>query len=128
MESNPTARAANCINKALGAESIIRTGRSKSTDTGKTQSVYYPLAKLGPGNSARMVAQSSVFTKMHVSCIAVEDVPGDNDAKHGHVWKIIIPVNAKLAISRGLDILGFNEFLLFPELETLAGQTRGLFK
>ena len=65
---------------------------------------------------------------MHFSRTAVENVPGNSDASQGHVWKIIIPGDAKLEIQRELAILGFNEFLLFPELETLASQTRRLFK
>lgn len=81
-----------------------------------------PVAAIGPRNSTRMIAQSGTFTIMHSKRVAIEDVP-DGD----HVWRLVIPAAQKTELRAELKLLGFNEFLLFPELETLAMYTREMF-
>lgn len=82
-----------------------------------------PVAAIGPRNSTRMIAQSGTFTIMHRQRMAVEDVPGQE-----HVWRLVIPAAQKSNLRSELRLLGFNEFLLFPELETLALHTREMFR
>ena len=82
-----------------------------------------PVAAIGPRNSARMVAQSGTFTIMHSHRIAVEDVTDQT-----HVWRLVIPAVQKSRLQDELRLLGFNKFLLFPELETLALHTREMFQ
>jgi hypothetical protein len=82
-----------------------------------------PVAAIGPRNSTRMIAQSGTFTIMHSQRMAVEDVPGQD-----HVWRLVIPAGQKASLRAELRLLGFNEFLLFPELETLAMHTREMFR
>ena len=82
-----------------------------------------PVAAIGPRNSTRMIAQSGTFTIMHHQRVAVEDVP-DQD----HVWRLVVPAAQKSNLHAELRLLGFNEFLLFPELETLAMHTRDMFR
>lgn len=82
-----------------------------------------PIAGIGPRNSRRMIAQSGTFTIMHRQRIAVEDV-----AEKDHIWRLIVPTGQKENLRAELRLLGFNEFLLFPELETLALHTREIFQ
>jgi len=82
-----------------------------------------PVAAIGPRNSTRMIAQSGTFTIMHGHRMGVEDVP-DQD----HVWRLVIPAGQKANLRAELRLLGFNEFLLFPDLETLAMHTREMFR
>jgi hypothetical protein len=82
-----------------------------------------PVAAIGPRNSRRMIAQSGTFTIMHNQRVAIEDV-GNRD----HVWRLVIPAAQKENLRSELRLLGFNEFLLFPELETLAMHTREMFR
>lgn len=82
-----------------------------------------PVAAIGPRNSTRMIAQSGTFTIMHSQRMAVEDVPGQN-----HVWRLVIPAAQKVNLRSELRLLGFNKFMLFPDLETLALHTREMFQ
>lgn len=82
-----------------------------------------PVAAIGPRNSTRMIAQSGTFTIMHSQRMAVEEVQ-----EQDHVWRLVIPAAQKENLRAELRLLGFNEFLLFPELETLAMHTREMFQ
>lgn len=82
-----------------------------------------PVAGIGPRNSRRMIAQSGTFTITHKSATAIESV-GDTD----HIWRFIVPANQKADLRNELRLIGFNEFLLFPDLETLALHTREMFQ
>jgi hypothetical protein len=82
-----------------------------------------PIAAIGPRNSRRMIAQSGTFTIMHHQILPVEEV-GDKK----HVWRLIIPAAEKAALRKELKLLGFNEFMLFPDLETLAIHTQDLLQ
>lgn len=82
-----------------------------------------PIAAIGPRNSRRMIAQSGTFTIMHRQLLPVEDV-----ADRSHVWRLIVPAAEKAALRHELKLLGFNEFMLFPDLETLAIHTQDLLQ
>lgn len=81
----------------------------------------HPIAAIGPRNSRRMIAQSRTFTIMHGTITAVEDV-----ADKKHVWRLIIPAAEKQALRKELKLIGFNEFMLFPDLETISIHTKDL--
>lgn len=83
----------------------------------------FPVAAIGPRNSRRMIAQSGTFTIMHRACMGIEEV---DDASH--VWRLIIPAAQKANLRAELRLIGFNDFLLFPDLETLALHTRDMFQ
>lgn len=79
-----------------------------------------PVAAIGPRNSARMVAQSGTFTVIHAEPIAIEDV-GDGS----HIWRLIIPKEAKSEIRNELRLLGVTEHSLFPDLDRVAALAKG---
>ena len=82
-----------------------------------------PVAAIGPRNSRRMIAQSGTFTIAHKNSEPIEAV-GDSS----HVWRFMIPAEYKDNLRRELRLVGFNEFLLFPDLETLALHTQELLQ
>ena len=85
--------------------------------------VLLPVAGIGPRNSARMVAQSGTFTIIHADPQAIEDVEGG-----AHVWRFIIPGENKSSLRDDLRLIGFNEFMLFPDLERVALYTKELLE
>ena len=85
--------------------------------------VMKPVAGIGPRNSARMVAQSGTFTIIHAEPEAVEDV-----ADGQFVWRLVVPAAKKAELRRDLRLIGFNEFMLFPDLERVALHTRELLE
>ena len=85
--------------------------------------VLYPVAGIGPRNSARMVAQSGTFTIIHAEAKPIEDV-----SDQSHVWRFIVPANAKESLQAELKLIGFNELMLFPDLERVALHTREFLK
>lgn len=81
------------------------------------KSKLFPMAAIAVRNSARMQAQLGVFTISHRENIYIETV-GDETVKT-HIWRLIIPSNAKRNIYNELLLLGYSRFQLFPELESL---------
>jgi hypothetical protein len=75
-----------------------------------------PMAAIAPRNSPRMQAQQGVFTITHRDNTYIEDIAGQTD----HVWRYDIPADCKGVLKRELQLLGYNEFRLFPELDKLA--------
>lgn len=90
-------------------ETIAREHRSR----------LFPMAAIAPRNSPRMQAQQGVFTISHRENTPIEDV-GAPGAARDHVWRYIIPAEAKVSLLQELRILGFSRFQLFPELDSLA--------
>jgi len=82
-----------------------------------------PVAAIGPRNSRRMIAQSGTFTIMHHKRVGIEEVDDAN-----HLWRLIIPAAQKLNLRAELRLIGFSDFLLFPDLETLALHTKEMFQ
>lgn len=87
------------------------------------QAPNFPVAAIGPRNSPRMVAQAGVFTITHAEPTAIEEVGDAN-----HVWRMIIPANAKVSLRRELSLLGISEELLFPDLDRVAQAAAELLK
>lgn len=85
--------------------------------------VLLPVAAIGPRNSARMVAQSATFTIIHADRNPIEEIQDGS-----HIWRFIVPAAAKTRLREDLRIMGFNEFLLFPDLERLALYTKELLQ
>lgn len=104
------------IDKAVDSYLPDRVGEDQGAE-------MKPIAAIGPRNSTRMIAQSGTFTIMHRQRLAVEDVEDQQ-----HVWRLVIPADQKANLRSELRLLGFTEFLLFPELETLAMHTREMFR
>ncbi len=85
--------------------------------------VLLPIAAIGPRNSARMVAQSGTFTIIHENPDSIEKV-GDES----HIWRLVVPVASKEHLRSELKLLGFNELMLFPDLERVALHTKELLE
>lgn len=83
------------------------------------RSMLFPVAAIAPRNSTRMQAQQGVFTISHRENTPIEDV-GAPGASRDHVWRYVIPAEAKMVLRQELKILGFSRFQLFPELDSLA--------
>jgi len=79
-------------------------------------STLNPVAAIGPRNSARMVAQSGTFTVIHAEPLAIEEVGERQD----HIWKIVIPAEARSLLRSELSLLGVHEHTLFPDLDRVA--------
>lgn len=74
-----------------------------------------PVAAIGPRNSPRMAAQAGTFTVIHAEAIAIEEV-GD----YSHVWRFVIPSDAKAQLREELKLIGISEHSLFPDLDRVA--------
>ena len=85
--------------------------------------VFHPIAAIGPRNSPRMVAQSGTFTITHETSTPVEEV---DDGQH--IWRFIVSVNSKENFRKELKLLGFNDLMLFPDLERVALHTKEFLK
>lgn len=73
-----------------------------------------PIAFLAPRNTQRMQSQLSVFTINHTDPTPVEEI-GDRT----HVWRYIIPKDAKKIIKTELELLKIGKFQLYPELDSI---------
>ena len=80
-----------------------------------------PLAAIGPRTSRRMSAQLGNFTISDRGSLPIDDVGEKN-----HVWRLIIPCDAKKTIATQLNLLRFTELTLFPDLDRVATQTKEL--
>lgn len=76
-----------------------------------------PAAAITSRNTSRMQAQQGTFTIFHKKRTAIEEI-GDKN----HVWRYIIPADAKTTILKELKICGIDKFQLFPELSSI-GET-----
>jgi len=115
------------LNKEAHFEFIFETevpafGHDKELDsylpsrlTIDTKSQLYPLAIVGPRNTPRMAAQLGTFTINHTLHDPIEEI-----GKADHVWKWVIPADAKNGISKELPHLGISRLTLFPDLDSVA--------
>jgi hypothetical protein len=83
----------------------------------------HPVAIIGPRNTARMTAQLGTFTINHRLHEPIEKI---GDAKH--IWRWVIPANAKESLNRELGFLGYNKLTLFPDLDTVADLSKELLR
>jgi hypothetical protein len=89
-----------------------------STIAREIRSKLNPVAAIAPRNSARMQAQQGVFTITHRENVYIDEV-GD-PATRDHIWRYVIPADAKHEIREDLRRLGITRFSVFPELSSIA--------
>ncbi len=78
-----------------------------------------PIATIATRNSARIQAQSGVFTVHHLVHQPIEEI-----VPQAMTRKIVIPAEAKPVIRNQLKKLGITRFHLFPELESIGVAVR----
>lgn len=81
------------------------------------------VAIVGPRNTRRMAAQLGTFTVNHRLHTPIEEI-GDGD----HVWRWIIPANAKKSILAELTLLEVTALTLFPELDRVAELSKEILR
>jgi len=82
-----------------------------------------PVAAIAFRRFPRLYAQLGVFTITHRRHIPLENIGGGQ-----HIWRLVVPRDAKLRISRELEQLRFNRLTLFPELESVAELARKVLR
>ncbi|WP_428324788.1 FRG domain-containing protein [Nitrosopumilus sp.] len=80
----------------------------------KDRTSAFPIAFLAPRNTPRMQSQLSVFTINHS-----DETPLEEMETGTHIWRYIIPHDAKRTIHEELKILKVGKFQLYPELESI---------
>jgi len=83
--------------------------------------VNYTVGLLPSEADVRMMVQLSVFT-VHGSAMDLEGLPN----RHDFLMKFEVPATAKPLLAEQLKTLGVRESALFPDLEHLASETKGL--
>ncbi|MCZ8252174.1 MAG: FRG domain-containing protein [Hylemonella sp.] len=73
-----------------------------------------PMAAIASRNNRRIQAQQGVFTISHRAEGSVDNLP--QNYQSDHVWRYVIPADAKTTFKSQLKSLGFSKFQLFPEL------------
>lgn len=95
------------------------TNYSPEVVASEHRSRLFPMAAIAPRNSPRMQSQQGAFTVSHRENTPIEDT-GAAGAARDHVWRYLIPAEAKDTIKSELKILGITRFQLFPELSSLS--------
>lgn len=95
-------------------DKAIQQRYSPETYKSEDSSEMLPVAIICPRNNQRIQAQYGTFTIFHKDKTPIEEIEGGR-----HVWRYIIPASAKENILKELDLLGIDEFRLFPELPSL---------
>jgi hypothetical protein len=78
-----------------------------------------PVAVLAVRMFPRLIAQSGVFTLVHRDRTPLEQIRDS-----AYVGRILIPNDAKAAITQELSVVGVRRLSLFPELESVAEYTK----
>lgn len=81
----------------------------------------FPVAIVGPRNTPRMAAQLGTFTINHRLHQPIEEV-----GEGRHVWRWVIPADAKKDLLKELAHLGISTLTLFPELDRVADLSKEL--
>lgn len=84
-------------------------------------SELFPVSIVGPRTTPRMAAQLGTFTINHRLHTPIEDI-----GKGKHVWRWIIPADAKKPLLKELAHLGYSALTLFPELDRVADLSKEL--
>ncbi|MET0026036.1 MAG: FRG domain-containing protein [Candidatus Thiodiazotropha sp.] len=92
-----------------------------TTIASETTSDLPPIAAIASRNSPRIAAQLGTFTISHRNFSPIEDV-GDKK----HIWRIVIPADAKPQITNELRHLRYTRLTLFPELDSVADDAQEL--
>jgi hypothetical protein len=95
-------------------DSAIQQRYSPEAYRSESTSSMLPVAVICPRNTPRIQAQLGTFTIFHKDNTKIDEI-GDKK----HIWRYIIPASAKTNILKELDLLGIDEFRLFPELPSL---------
>ena len=82
-----------------------------------------PVGIVGPRSTPRMVAQLGTFTINHRDHTPIERL-----ADQQHVWRWVVPADAKVEIVKELARLGLTKLTLFPELDSVADLAQELLK
>lgn len=95
-------------------DSAIQQRYSPEAFRSEDTSEMLPVAIICPRNTPRIQAQSGTFTIFHKDKTPIEEINSGN-----HVWRYLIPAAEKDNILKELELLGIDEFRLFPELPYL---------
>jgi FRG domain len=96
--------------------------RSVAATGGKGHSGINPGAAIGMRGTTRMQAQQGVFVITHRNQTPIEDI-GDTR----HIWKYVVPADAKKELRAELRLIGMTPLAVFPELDSVAlGARRSL--
>lgn len=76
-------------------------------------SELFPIAAIGQRNSRRMIAQAGTFTINHLKHNPIEEI-----GEQKHIWRYIVPPDAKQEILTELEYLGYSEMRMFPEVDS----------
>ncbi|MCA3155560.1 MAG: FRG domain-containing protein [Burkholderiales bacterium] len=100
----------------FGKDLVLNNWLPDRQDSGTAQN---PVAATGPRTSRRMAAQLGNFTISDRGSGAIDSI-----GERNHVWRFIIPANAKASIAEELNLLRFTELTLFPDLDRVATLTK----
>jgi hypothetical protein len=95
-------------------DSAIQQRYSPEAYRSEDTSSMFPVSVICPRNTQRIQAQQGTFTIFHKDKTPIESIDGGK-----HIWRYIISAPAKENIIRELELLGIDEFRLFPELPSL---------
>jgi hypothetical protein len=95
-------------------DTAIQQRYSPEAYRSETSSSMLPVAIICPRNNPRIQSQLGTFTIFHKDKTEIDNI-GDKK----HIWRYIIPANAKENIIKELEVFGIDEFRLFPELPSL---------
>lgn len=95
-------------------DTAIQQRYSPEAYRSESSSSMLPVAIICPRNTPRIQAQLGTFTIFHKDKSEIDKI---GDGKH--IWRYIIPANAKDNILKELELFGIDEFRLFPELPSL---------
>lgn len=100
---------------AFGISNVLDDFMPERIVTGLAPRDHKPAAAIATRESGRMSVQQSVFTIHHRIIDAIETV-GDGS----HLWRLVIPHNAKAQIRKQLATLGISRLSIFPDLDSVA--------
>jgi hypothetical protein len=106
---------------AFGRDKVLESYLPSHVEEGTSD--LFPIALVGPRNTQRMAAQLGTFTINHRLHNPIEGI-GDGR----HVWRWIIPANAKEDIADELSRLAITALTLFPELDRVAELCGEIFR
>ena len=90
---------------------------------GEKTSEFNPIAAIAVRNSPRIAAQLGTFTITHRTHTPIEEVGTSK-----HVWRLIIPKEAKGPLLTELTQLRVSRLTLFPELDSVAADAMEIVK
>lgn len=87
----------------------------------KSTVTFEPLAAIAVRNTPRMQVQQGVFTITHKDLESLNLTP-----ELDHLWRYVIPADAKSSIREELRILNITKLAIFPELSNVAEHAKDL--